>query len=122
MKTSLQRPGHSSTSGTLAPTSLKLILASLLLLTQTFGQEPKKALAQLSPDGKTQIVVAGAAQAPAPAIEPKALPPLNPPLGDIARQARAAHAAAQKAQMVLETDTAQQKSQTVVETDTAQQK
>jgi hypothetical protein len=122
MKTSLQRPGHSSTSGTLAPTSLKLILASLLLLTQAFGQEPKKSLAQLSPDGKTQIVVAGTAQAPAPAIEPKALPPLNPPLGDIARQARAAHAGAQKAQMVVETDTAQQKSQTVAETDAAQQK
>jgi hypothetical protein len=104
--------------------SVKLILASLLLLTQVFGQEPKKALAQqvASADGKTQTVVTGAAQVPAPAIEPKALPPLNPPLGDIARQARAAHAAAQKAQVVVETDTAQQESQTMVETDTAQQK
>lgn len=105
-------------------TSLKLIFAGLLLLTQAFGQEPKKALAQqvVSADGKTQTVVTGAAQPATPAIEPKALPPLNPPLGDIARQARAAHAAAQKAQMVVETDTAQQKSEMVVETDTVQQK
>ena len=41
---------------------------------------------------------------PAPKIEPKALPPLNPSLGEIARQARAAHAAAAKAQVVVADD------------------
>lgn len=93
-------------------TSLKVFLASLVLLTHGFGQEPKQALAKPASTTPTkyETVVSGAApQAAAPAVQPKALPPLNPPLGDIARQARAAHAAAPKAQMVVETDTAEQK-------------
>jgi len=89
-------------------TSLKLLLAALVLLTQAFAQEPKQALDKISSSGetKTQTVVAGAKQHEAPVVEPKALPVLNPPLGDIARQARAAHAAAQKAHVVVDTDTA----------------
>jgi len=89
----------------------KLFLAGLVLLTQGFGQEPKRALAQqISAAGtKTQTVASGAAQPLAPVAHPKALPPLNPPLGDIARQARAAHAAAPKAQMVVESETAEKK-------------
>jgi hypothetical protein len=92
-------------------TTLKLILASLVLLTQVLGQEPKKALTQqvVTADARTQTVVTGATPQAAPVVQPKALPPLNPPLGDIARQARAAHVAALKAQVVVETDTAQQK-------------
>jgi hypothetical protein len=92
-------------------TSLKLFLAGLVLLTQGFGQEPKQALAKASTAAtKNETIVSGAApQAVGPVVQPKALPPLNPPLGDIARQARAAHAAAPKAQMVVETDTAKQK-------------
>jgi hypothetical protein len=102
-------------------TSLKLFLAGLVLLTQGFGQEPKQALAKAPTAAtKNETVVTGAApQAAAPVVEPKALPPMNPPLGDIARQARAAHAAAPKAQVVVETDTSEQKeetSQTTAET------
>jgi hypothetical protein len=91
--------------------SLKLFLASLALLTLGFGQEPKQALArqQSAVPGTKQNVASGVAQPGSPVVEPKALPPLNPPLGDIARQARAARAAAPKAQRSLETDTAEQK-------------
>lgn len=93
-------------------TSLKLFLASLVLLTQGFAQEPKQALAkQISSGGnKTETAVSGGAPLPpAPVVQPKALPPLNPSLGEIARQARAAHSTAPKAQVVVETDTAEQK-------------
>lgn len=97
-------------------TSLKLFLASLVLLTQGFAQEPKQALAkqglakQIS-FGQPQMerAVSGAPLLPAPVVQPKALPPLNPSLGEIARRARAAHSTAPKAQVVVETDTAAQK-------------
>ena len=90
-------------------TSLQVFLAGLVLLTQGFAQEPKQALAKqvTSGENRKEIVVNGAPLPPAPVLQPKALPPLNPPLGDIARLARAAHAAAAKAQVVVETDTAQ---------------
>ena len=92
-------------------TSLKLFLAGLVLLTQGFAQEPKQALSnqQSTAQGTKQTVASGAPQTVAPVMEPKALPPMNPPLGDVARQARAAHAAAPKAQKVVETDTTEQK-------------
>ena len=94
-------------------TSLQVFLAGLVLLTQGFAQEPKQALAKqvTSGENRKEIVVNGAPLPPAPVLQPKALPPLNPPLGDIARLARAAHAAAAKAQVVVETDTAQQKAE-----------
>ena len=92
-------------------TSLKLFLASLVLLTQGFAQEPKQALAKQVSSGepKTERAVSGAPLPPAPVVQPKALPPLNPSLGEIARQARAAHSTAPKAQVIVETDTAEQK-------------
>ena len=90
-------------------TSVKLFLAGLVLVTQGFGQEPKQALAKPTPTRNETIISGAAPQAVAPVVEPKALPPLNPPLGDIARLARAAHAASPKAQMVVETDAAEQK-------------
>jgi hypothetical protein len=37
-------------------------------------------------------------------VQPKALPPLNPSLGEIARKARAARAVAPKAQVVMADD------------------
>ncbi len=92
-------------------TSLKLLLASLVLLTQGFGQEPKQSLAKQASTSETrkETITSGPTQPVAPIVQPKALPPLNPPLGDIARQARAARAAVAKAQVVVETDTAEQK-------------
>ncbi len=91
-------------------TSLKLLLAILMLASSALCQEPKKALDKETPTGEAKVqIVNGAAKPAAPSIEPKALPPLNPPLGDIARQARAARAAAPKAEMVVETDTVREK-------------
>ena len=91
-------------------TSLKLFLAGLVLLTQGFGQEPKQALTTQASTGEArkETIASSSPQPVAPVVEPKALPPLDPPLGDIARQARAAHAAAPKAQVVVETDAVQQ--------------
>jgi hypothetical protein len=90
--------------------SLRVLVAGLVLLTQGFGQEPKQPLAKLasSSENKKETIVSGAPLPSAPVVEPKALPPMNPPLGDIARQARAARAAAAKAIVVVETDTADQ--------------
>ena len=91
-------------------TSLRVLVAGLVLLTQGFGQEPKQILAKQvsSGENKKETIVRGAPLPSAPFVEPKALPPLNPPLGDMARQARAARAAAPKAIVVVETDTADQ--------------
>jgi hypothetical protein len=91
-------------------TSLKLFLAGLVLLTQGFGQEPKQALGKQvsTAEASKETIVSASAQPVAPVVEPKALPPMYPPLGDIARQARAAHAAALKARVVVETDAVQQ--------------
>jgi hypothetical protein len=82
-----------------------------VLLTQGFGQEPKQALTKQgsTAEARKETIASASPQAVAPVVEPKALPPLNPPLGDIARQARAARAAALKARVVLETDAVQQK-------------
>src|SRR5690242_6767364 len=90
--------------------SLRVLVAGLVLLTQGFGQEPKQLLAKQasSSENKREMIVSGAPLPSAPVLEPKALPPMNPPLGDIARQARAARAAAPKAIVVVETDTADQ--------------
>jgi hypothetical protein len=92
-------------------TSWKLLLATLVLVSCAFAQEPKQALARQASSGesKKEIVVSGAPLPAAPALEPKALPAMNPPLGDIARLAREAHNAAPKALMVVETDTAEEK-------------
>jgi hypothetical protein len=91
-------------------TWLQLLVTIAVLQTLGFGQEPKQTLKQAQVAvGGTATSASGRPQPPAPVVEPKALPPLNPPLGDIARQARAAHAAALKAQVVVENDGAGQK-------------
>ncbi len=84
-------------------TLLKLLVPLLVLLTQAFGQEPKTALIKEKPAAEhmEQSVTTGSAKAPAPEVQPKALPPLSPTLGEIARAARAAAA---KAEMVLDPD------------------
>jgi len=88
---------------------LMLLIAGLVLITPGFAQEPKHAI--VPQDGSTQsreqIVATGSPQRPAPALEPKALPPMSPSLGDIARAARASHAAAPKAQVVVAEDAVQ---------------
>ncbi len=91
-------------------TSLMLVVAGLVLATQAFGQEPTQALAKqvATPQTIKAIIVTGSAQPDAPVIEPKALPVMNPTLGDIARQARADHANAPKAHSLVETDTVQE--------------
>jgi hypothetical protein len=78
----------------------------LVLLTTGFGQEPKTALIKEAPapESREQTVTTGSVKEPAPKVQPKALPTLSPTLGEIARAARAAHAAAAKAQMVLDPD------------------
>jgi len=92
-------------------TSWKLLLAALVLVSCAFAQEPKQALARQVSSGETkkEMIVSGAPLPAAPTVEPKALPAMNPPLGDIARMARAAHNTAPKALMVVETDTAVEK-------------
>ena len=92
-------------------TSWKLLLAALVLVSCAFAQEPKQALAKQvsSGENKKEMIVSGAPLPAAPTVSPKALPALNPPLGDIARIARAAHNTAPKALMVVETDTAEEK-------------
>jgi hypothetical protein len=53
-------------------TSLKLVLAGLVLLTQGFGQEPKQALAKqvATPESRKETIVTGAQQTAAPVVQP----------------------------------------------------
>jgi hypothetical protein len=88
---------------------LKMLMGGVMLLTVAFAQEPKHAVAPQEPAmpsaaSTTQMIATGSPQRSGPRVEPKALPPLNPSLGEIARQARAAHAAAAKAQVVIADD------------------
>jgi hypothetical protein len=88
---------------------LKMLFGGVVLLTVAFAQEPKHAVVAQEPAApsaasREQFVATGSPQRPVPSVEPKALPPLNPSLGEIARKARAAHAAAPKAQVVLADD------------------
>lgn len=87
-------------------TGLKLLIAGLVLLTPAFAQEPKHAIVpqDSSVQSTEQTVVTGTQKRPAPVVEPKALPTMSPSLGEIARAARAAHAAAAKAQVVVADD------------------
>ena len=88
---------------------LKVLFGGVVLLTVAFAQEPKHAVVAQEPAAPsaastTQMAATGSPQRPAPLVQPKALPPLNPSLGEIARKARAAHAAVPKAQVVLADD------------------
>jgi hypothetical protein len=93
---------------------LKVLIGVLVLLTTAFAQEPKHAVVAQEPIAQsgastTQMITTGSASRPAPKVQPKALPPLNPSLGEIARKARAEHAAAQKAEVVIADDAPPQK-------------
>ncbi len=94
---------------------LKVLIGGVVLLTTAFAQEPKHAVVAQEPvtqsaASTTEVVIGtGSPERPAPMVAPKALPPLNPSLGEIARKARAAHAAAPKAQVVLADDAPPQK-------------
>jgi hypothetical protein len=110
-------------------TFVKAFLATLVLVTCAAAQEPKQALDKQAPTGDSKMHTVTGSKPNTVVLEPKALPPLNPSLGDIARQARAARAAAQKAEVVVETDTvkadaleANTAETDTAETDTAQQK
>lgn len=87
----------------------QLLIAGLVLVTPLFAQEPKRAVVPQETIAQTKVsteqtIVAGSAQPGAPQVLPKALPPLNPSLGEIARRARSAHAEAPKAMMVVADD------------------
>jgi hypothetical protein len=96
-------------------TLLRVLMSGLLLLlTQVYAQEPKRAVAPhetIAEAGvsRDQTIATGSQPRPAPAVQPKALPELSPSLGEIARRARAAHAAAPKAQVVVADDAPAQK-------------
>jgi hypothetical protein len=103
---------YESTKGRVMKPVLKLLMASLVLLSQGFAQEPRKAIVPQDPtvvQSRDQMIATGSAKQPAPVVQPKALPTLTPSLGDIARAARAAHAAAPKAQVVVAEDAPPQK-------------
>jgi hypothetical protein len=92
----------------------KLLLGGVVLLTTAFAQEPTRAVVSQEPiapsaASREQMIVTGSPQRSAPRVQPKALPPLNPSLGEIARRARAAHTAAPKAQVVIADDAPLQK-------------
>ena len=88
---------------------LKILIGGVVLLTAAFAQEPKHAVVAKEPVTQSgastaQVISTGSPERPAPIVQPKALPPLNPSLGEIARKARAAHAEAPKAQLVVAED------------------
>ena len=89
---------------------LKVLFGGVVLVSVAFAQEPTHAVVAQEPVAQsgtstTQMTATGTPQRPAPLVPPKALPPLNPSLGEIARKARATHAAAPKAQVTLADDT-----------------
>jgi hypothetical protein len=93
---------------------LKLLIGGVVLLTTAFAQEPTRAVVSQEPVAQSaasreQSIATGSPQRQAPMVQPKALPPLNPSLGEIARKARAAHTAAPKAQLALADDMPPQK-------------
>jgi hypothetical protein len=92
----------------------KLIIAGLLLTAIGFAQELKRGALPQEPVAESQasteqVIATGVRRRPAPLVQPKALPPLNPSLGEIARRARAAHAEAPKAKLVVAEDAPPQK-------------
>ena len=91
---------------------LQLLTASLILISSGFAQEPKRAIVPQDTtviQSTEQTIATGSEKRPAPVIQPKALPALSPSLGEIARAARAAHASAPKAQLVVAEDAAPNK-------------
>ena len=89
--------------------ALKLMVAGLVLTAAGFAQEPKRPAVAPQSIAKSkvlsgEVIVMGSPDPSAPKVQPKALPPLNPSLGEIARRVRAARAEAPKAQMVVADD------------------
>jgi hypothetical protein len=87
----------------------QLVIAGLVLVSPLFAQEPKRAVVSQQTIAETKIstdqfIATGAPQQRVPQVQPKALPAMNPSLGEIARRARAAHAEAPKALMVVADD------------------
>ena len=89
-------------------TFLKFLVPGLMLLAQGFAQEPNYKHTGIT---REQISVAseptvssGSRERNIPLLQPETLPVLHPPLGDVARKARAARATAPKAQVVSEKD------------------
>ncbi|MGH9549913.1 MAG: hypothetical protein ACRD3W_11080 [Terriglobales bacterium] len=88
---------------------LKVLIGGVLLMGTGFAQELKRDARPQEPVAESQasteqIIATGVRHRPAPVVQPKALPPLNPSLGEIARRARAAHAEAPKAKLVAADD------------------
>jgi len=93
---------------------LKLLIAGVLLMATAFAQELKRGAKPQEPVAESrasteQIIATGVRRPPAPLVQPKALPHLNPSLGDIARSVRATHAEAPKAKVVVAEDAPPQK-------------
>jgi hypothetical protein len=93
---------------TFMKTLLRFLVPGLVLLTQAFAQEPNLEHTGIKRErisvASELTVSTGSRERHIPLLQPETLPALNPPLGDIARQARAARASAPKAQVVLEKD------------------
>ena len=88
---------------------LKLLIAGVLLMATGFAQELKRDARPQEPVAGSQAsteqtIATGVRHRPAPLVQPKALPRLNPSLGEIARRARAARAEAPKAKLVVAED------------------
>ena len=93
---------------------LKFLIGGVLLMATGYAQELKSGALPQEPVTESQasteqIIATGVRHRPAPVVQPKALPPLNPSLGEIARRARAAHAEAPKAKLVVAEDAPPQK-------------
>lgn len=87
---------------------LQFIVASVLLVVPAFGQEPSRVLTPKGNQACGQTIARGSMQLVPPVEQPKALPLLDLPLGDVARLERAAHSNAPKAKTIMVTDTAEQ--------------
>jgi hypothetical protein len=89
-------------------TFLKFLAPGLVLLAQGFAQELNQEQTGIKRErisvASQPTVSNGSRERHIPLLQPETLPVLSPPLGDVARKARAARAMAPKAQVVLEKD------------------
>jgi hypothetical protein len=89
-------------------TFLRFVVPVLVLLAHGFAQEPNHEHTgikreQISVASEPTVSSSSRERYP-PFLQPETLPVLNPPLGDVARKARAVRATAPKAEVVLEKD------------------
>jgi hypothetical protein len=89
-------------------TFLKFLVPGLVLLAQGFAQELNQAQTGIKRErisvASQPTVSSGSRERHIPLLQLETLPVLSPPLGDVARQARATRATAPNAQVVLEKD------------------